>query len=138
MVWVQELLLSSVSLETSHIILINTLLLFFGYVILSYCYRFIKYGKKIYPPYAPGGMIKHMQMTSSSEYPWWILKVATELENQIFQLSIPPFRPLAHKVVVGDAQTARDILTDPLSTKPMEIYGPFRNINGCEYVKEVL
>ena len=122
------------SAETSPNIAIATLILFiFGYIILSYCYNyFIKYGKKQLPQYAPGGMIKHMQMASSPEYPWWILEVANQLQSNVFQVSIPPLRPLALKVIVGDAQTARDILIDPLSTKPVEIYGPFRNINGRE------
>lgn len=129
MVLSQELL----SAATSPNIVIGTLILFFGYIILSYCYNYvIKYGKKKVPHYAPGGMIKHMQMVSSPEYPWWILEVANQLQSSVFQVSIPPLRPLAHKVIVGDAQTARDILTDPLSTKPVEVYGPFRNINGRE------
>ena len=55
------------------------ILFIFGYIILSYCYNyFIKYEKKQVPQYAPGGMIKHMQMASSFEYPWWILEVANQ------------------------------------------------------------
>ena len=131
MVLGQELLSAATSATIS---IITILILFSGYIILSYCYNyFIKYnGKKQVPQYAPGSMIKHMQMASSPEYPWWILEVANQLQSNVFQVSMPPLRPLAHKVIVGDAQTARDILTDPLSTKPVEVYGPFRNINGRE------
>ena len=68
-------------------------------------------------------------MASSSQYPFWILDVANnQLGTNIFQLSLP-LRPLSHKFVVGDAQTARDILMDDKSTKPMDIYGHMRNLN---------
>ena len=64
-----------------------------------------------------------------SQYPFWILDVANnQLGTNIFQLSLP-LRPLSYKFVVGDAQTAREILMDDKSTKPMDIYGHMRNLN---------
>mmetsp|Transcript_38415 Transcript_38415/g.70464 ORF Transcript_38415/g.70464 Transcript_38415/m.70464 type:complete len:486 (-) Transcript_38415:121-1578(-) len=82
-----------------------------------------------YPPYAPGGMWQHIQISASSQYPWWILDVARDLHNRVFQLSLP-MSPMAHKVVVGEVDTFRRVLTDPLSEKPMEFYQPFRDIVG--------
>ena len=35
------------------------------------------YSKKIFggtlPPFAPGSMMKHIEMATSSQYPWWLL-----------------------------------------------------------------
>jgi len=82
-----------------------------------------------YPPYAPGSMFHHINMSSSPQYPFWILDVANnQLNTNIFQLSLP-LRPLSYKFVVGDAQTAREILMDDKSTKPLDIYGHMRNLN---------
>lgn len=95
-------------------------------VYLSYCMRFTSgltsknnNDRKLpLPPYAPGGMIKHIQMISSSQYPWWILDVARQIQTRVFRISIP-VRPLAHTVVVGEPNLFRQILTDPLTEKPL-------------------
>ena len=112
-------------------------LVFIGYLILiitrtsirNYEKQFSSSSIQRYPPYAPGTMLHHIRMASSSQYPFWILDVANnQLGTNIFQLSLP-LRPLSYKFVVGDAQTARDILMDDKSTKPMDIYGHMRNLN---------
>lgn len=46
-----------------------------------------------------------------------------------FQLSLPcSFRQ--YSFVIGDPSTFRTVLTDPLTTKPSEIYGRMKNMNA--------
>jgi len=92
-----------------------------GYIVSSHKRK--KNANK-YPPYAPGGMWQHIKKLTSSQCPWWILDVARDLHNRVFQLSLP-MSPMAHKVVVGEVDTFRRVLTDPLSEKPMEHYKVF-------------
>ncbi|EJK48170.1 hypothetical protein THAOC_33061 [Thalassiosira oceanica] len=80
------------------------------------------------PPYAPGSMLKHIEMITSKEYPWWILDVAEKLGQRCFRVSIPS--SMKNKIIIGEHTTARRILTDPLSSKPIEIYGPMRSVNN--------
>jgi hypothetical protein len=35
--------------------------------------RFTKSKHTDYPPLAPGGMVQHVKMMTSSHYPWWVL-----------------------------------------------------------------
>ncbi|KAL7510658.1 hypothetical protein ACHAXN_007638 [Cyclotella atomus] len=91
--------------------------------------RFTKSKHTDYPPLAPGGMVQHVKMMTSSHYPWWVLDVAKELNSRVVRLSLPGTHPRCY-FVVGEPSTFRAILTDPLSVKPMEIYGRMKNING--------
>jgi cytochrome P450 len=81
------------------------------------------------PPYAPGGMLHHVKMCTSSSYPWWILDVAKQLQTRVFQVSLP-INPLKHLFIVGEPSTARSILADPLTSKPLHVYAHMRNVNG--------
>lgn len=101
-------------------------LLSIGYIVSSH--KLWKDGKR-YPPYAPGGMRKHIQMHMAEQYPWWLLDVARQLHSRVFQLSIP-ISPMTRVFVVGELKTFRSILSDPLSQKPLELYGHFRAIAG--------
>ena len=132
MMFIDQDILSTVTIVAG----IVATLVFIGYLILIIIRNIRNYEKQSssssiqrYPPYAPGTMLHHIRMASSSQYPFWILDVANnQLGTNIFQLSLP-LRPLSYKFVVGDAQTARDILMDDKSTKPMDIYGHMRNLN---------
>lgn len=81
----------------------------------------------LYPPYAPGTTLETMKIASGGEGVWWYLQVAKELKTRVFQLSLPSLAPMV--VVVGEVETFRKILTDPLSTKP-SIYKSIRKILG--------
>jgi len=70
----------------------------------------------LYPPYAPGTTRETIQMASGGEGVWWYLRVAKELKTQVFRLSLPSSAPMV--VVVGEVETARNVLTDPLSKRP--------------------
>lgn len=48
----------------------------------------------------------------------------------MYRLSLPGFPLPKTLFVVGDPTAFRAILTDPLTTKPMRLYGHFRNIYG--------
>lgn len=133
MMFIDQDILSTVTIVAG----IIATIVFIGYLILkirttsirSYEKQSSSSSKQRYPPYAPGTMLHHIRMASSSQYPFWILDVANnQLGTNIFQLSLP-LRPLSYKFVVGDAQTAREILMDDKSTKPMDIYGHMRNLN---------
>ncbi|EJK47306.1 hypothetical protein THAOC_33983 [Thalassiosira oceanica] len=80
------------------------------------------------PPYAPGSMLKHIEMVTSKEYPWWLLDVAEKLGQRCFRVSIPS--SMKNKIIIGEHTTARRILTDPLSSKPIEIYSAMRFLNN--------
>ena len=54
--------------------------------------------------------------------------MAEKLGQRCFRVSIPT--SLKNKIIIGEHTTARRILTDPLSSKPIEIYGTFRSFNG--------
>ena len=86
-----------------------------------------KDGKK-YPPYAPGGMWKHVQMRLSTRSTYWLLDVARQLQTRVFRLSLP-INPLKSMTVVGEPILFRAILTDPLTKKP-NIYGTFKYVYG--------
>jgi len=81
------------------------------------------------PPMAPAGLFKTVKILCSNEYPSWLLKTAKELESSIFRLNL--FLPGATMVIqVGDPDVARDILTDPSTTKPEALYGAFDCVTG--------
>jgi len=82
----------------------------------------------LYPPYAPCSTLETIRMVSSSEYPWWVLRVARELNTLVFRVSLPVPAPML--VVVGEPDTFRKVMTDPLSKKPLEIYSNIGIING--------
>lgn len=82
-----------------------------------------------YPPYAPGSIAEHIRMSTSARYPWWVLDVAQRLDARVFRLKIP-LAPLSHKVVIGDPDTFRQVMQDPLSTKPLAVYRAFRRVHG--------
>jgi len=67
-------------------------------------------------------------MVSSSEYPWWVLRVARELKSRVFQLSLP--FPVPMVVAVGEVDTFRKVLKDSRSKKPDAIYKHMRMIEG--------
>jgi cytochrome P450 len=81
------------------------------------------------PPLAPGGILKTVEMISGKEFPWFMLSVMKELNSSVFRLSLPiPGTPMV--VAVGELETVREILTDPLSKKPAAIYGSFENVTN--------
>ncbi|EJK44537.1 hypothetical protein THAOC_36914 [Thalassiosira oceanica] len=89
------------------------------------------YSKKIFggilPPFAPGSMMKHMEMATCGQYPWWLLEIANKSNSRVFRVSRPT---KGHKCIVGEYQVAREILTDPQSKKPPAIYNQMRYVNG--------
>ena len=82
-----------------------------------------------YPPLAPIGLLKTVQTVSGSDFPWFLLRTARELKSRIFRLSLPIFgTPMV--IVVSELETARQVLTDPLTTKPLALYSSANNMNG--------
>lgn len=58
-----------------------------------------------------------------------MLDLCRELGTHVFQLRLPVL-PLRSMVVVGDHVASRAILTDPRSTKPLDMYRCFRGVYG--------
>jgi cytochrome P450 len=78
------------------------------------------------PPLAPGGIFKTVEMISGKEFPWFMLRTMKELNSSVFRLSLPiPGTPMV--VAVGEQETVREILTDPLTKKPEAIYRSMDN-----------
>ena len=116
-----DLLSNNEDHATGTTIAIVTLIASFGYI--AYSRR--RDEKKSYPPFAPGGVLKHIEACTSADYPWFLLSAARQLNTRIFRLK------LGTKVyAVGESTTLRTILTDPLTTKPGLFYKTHENVAG--------
>jgi len=82
----------------------------------------------LYPPYAPCSTLETVRVVSSSDYIWWVLRVARQLKTRVFQVSLPFPAPML--VVVGETDTFRKVMTDPLTKKPLEIYRNIASMSG--------
>jgi len=91
-----------------------------------------KNGTTSYPPHAPASTLETLRILVRGEFIWWILGVAKELKSQVFQVSLPTPTCLTAPmtVVVGEHDTVRKILTDPLSRKPLSMFVGFRKLGG--------
>eukprot|EP00536_Pseudo-nitzschia_multiseries_P014875 jgi/Psemu1/216151/e_gw1.781.11.1 len=85
-----------------------------NHTVCSYLKLFFSFDKDSQPPVANFGMLECIRFMTSEEQPWFPLRVQKTLNNvDTFFLPLPR-RP----VMTGDAALAREVLTDPLSTKP--------------------
>lgn len=75
------------------------------------CYFFRKkYNDEIkLPPYAPGSMLKHTQMISGNQFPWFVLNVSRELLTSVFQVSVP-LRLFTRVFMVGEGPLVSGIV----------------------------
>lgn len=62
------------TLDTASIpfLVATALLLYLGYAGSNHSMKRRK-SSKYYPPFAPGGVIQHVTMVTSTQYPWWLL-----------------------------------------------------------------
>lgn len=82
-----------------------------------------------YPPHAPGGLLTQIMMRLNPKTnAHWVLNASRELDAEVIQLRTPSKSMIA----VGELNLFREILTDPLTTKPGKLYGFFRGIYGGE------
>jgi len=73
------------------------------------------------PPILNTGIFETMKICSGKRWPGFLLN-ATRSFGSIFRLNLLiPSTPMV--VAISDANLARDIFSDPLTTKPKEIYG---------------
>lgn len=107
--------------STGTTIAIVTLIASVGYI--AYSRR--RDEKKSYPPFAPGGVLKHIEACTSAEYPWFLLNAARQLNTRIFRLKLG-----TEVYAVGEPTTLRTILTDPLTTKPDLFYKTHEKVAG--------
>eukprot|EP00670_Eutreptiella_braarudii_P005024 CAMPEP_0174284574 /NCGR_PEP_ID=MMETSP0809-20121228/5999_1 /TAXON_ID=73025 ORGANISM="Eutreptiella gymnastica-like, Strain CCMP1594" /NCGR_SAMPLE_ID=MMETSP0809 /ASSEMBLY_ACC=CAM_ASM_000658 /LENGTH=461 /DNA_ID=CAMNT_0015380119 /DNA_START=135 /DNA_END=1520 /DNA_ORIENTATION=- len=77
-----------------------------------------------YPPIEQSGCFETIKQITSNDLPWFLLQAAKDLKSMTYQLN-----PLLAKmffcpmfVVIGEPKLSHKILTDPLSTKPEELY----------------
>jgi cytochrome P450 len=85
-------------------------------------------GKKhVLPPVLPLGWVATTTKLTSSDAPWFLLEWARKIAYT-FRIRIPYPGPV---IVAGDPVVAREILNDPLTTKPNGFYGPIDVPNGC-------
>eukprot|EP00979_Chaetoceros_neogracilis_P008933 scaffold2006_cov283-Chaetoceros_neogracile.AAC.17 len=72
---------------------------------------------KKFPPMAPGGLIETINILSSNNCPWWLLQTAKDLDSSIFRMNL--YLPRIPMVLqVGDPSIAKEIMIDPLTTRP--------------------
>ena len=124
-------LLTSLSSETSSLYpALLALIVVSSTIVINSSINSAKNGSKNgCPPKAPTGLFETIKLLSGSNFPWFLLQTAKELNSSIFRFSKLEYLfgcPMV--VVVGEAQTALKILKDPQSTKPMAIYGPLREM----------
>lgn len=80
------------------------------------------------PPMLNTGILETIKACSSHRTPWFILDGAKSC-GSVYRLNLPiPATPMM--VAVSDANLARDILCDPLTTKPKQIYGGLDDVTG--------
>lgn len=72
-------------------------------------------GGKPFPPLAPASMLETMSKMQGNDLPWFYLKTAEVLNNYTYRLQLPLPQMF---VVTGDPKLAREVLTDPKTTKP--------------------
>lgn len=104
-----------------------------GYAVFTTYYYYVlrKDGRK-YPPYAPGGALKHLRNRINSKNPnQWSMNISKELQSRVFRIPIPRF-PSTSLYIVGDLTAFRALLTDPNTIKPPKLYGHFRGLYGGE------
>jgi len=76
------------------------------------------------PPRAPVTEREALLRKSSTTGPWFLLEMAEKIGSDIYQLA-------SNYYVVGDAETAREILLDRSSEKP-EVYQFFKKLFGSD------
>lgn len=84
-------------------------------VVATYAFKISSRDESKWPPIAPGGMLKTIKVLSGNDYPWFMLRTAKKLKSNVFRLSLPiPGCPI---VVVGEVDSVRAVLSDPLTEK---------------------
>jgi len=91
-----------------------------------------KNGTALYPPYAPATALETLRLMMDGEFIWWLLRVEKELKSRVFQLSLPVPACLTAPmtVAIGEHETVRNILTDPLTKKPVSMFKGIRRLGG--------
>ena len=82
------------------------------------------------PPIARAGLMETIKQMSGNDFPWFLLDTARELQSYVYRLNLAHvfFCPMV--IVIGKPKIAREILMDPLSTKPKQLYGSFNSVTA--------
>ena len=82
------------------------------------------------PPMAKAGILETIKQLSGTNLPNFLLDTARDLQSEIFRLNLHYvfFCPMV--VTVSDPKVSREILLDPLTTKPNQIYKPLDDMVG--------
>lgn len=86
--------------------------------------------EKLSPPRAKLGLLGCIKMMTSEEKPFKLLKLAEELDSFLFELDWNALFGVPKYIVIGEPKLARQILTDPLTTKPPQIYRAMEKLSG--------
>jgi cytochrome P450 len=70
-----------------------------------------------------------MRLDTSARSAYWVLDVANEMNSRVFRLSLLSLPPKT-LTSIGELSAFRELLTDPLSMKPLRLYSYFRGIYG--------
>mmetsp|Transcript_13962 Transcript_13962/g.26277 ORF Transcript_13962/g.26277 Transcript_13962/m.26277 type:complete len:495 (-) Transcript_13962:100-1584(-) len=81
------------------------------------------------PPMVQGGWFKTIQMLVDDKSPWILLQASKDIGASTFRLDIPsPGTPMI--AMVGECDLARQILSDPSTTKAEFFYRPFDGVTA--------
>ena len=84
------------------------------------------------PPMAKNGILETVKILTDNNFPWFLLDTARDLQSNTFRLNLSAIFSCPMVAVVGDPKVAREILRDPLSTKPKQIYKHFEDTIGAK------
>ena len=81
------------------------------------------------PPMSPMGLFQYIKEISSTQAPFLNLKEVENMKSLTYRMKLGILFG-TNAITVGDPKTAHQILTDPLSTKPRQLYGAFDDLSG--------
>ena len=88
--------------------------------------------KRSSPPMAKTGIIETIKQLSGTNFPTFLLGTARDLQSDIFRLNLHRIFFCPMVATVGNPKVAREILIDPLTTKPGQIYTVLDEITGTK------
>ena len=86
------------------------------------------------PPMAKAGILETVKILTGNNCPWFLLDTARDLQSNIFRLNLSAIFSCPMVAVVSDPKVAHEILRDPLTTKPEQLYRQFEDTMGTKSI----
>jgi cytochrome P450 len=86
------------------------------------------------PPMAKAGILETVKILTGNKCPWFLLDTARDLQSNTFRLNLSALLSCPMVAVVSDPKVAHEILRDPLTTKPEQLYRQFEDTMGTKSI----